>query len=116
MIKIGYKARYIFALLMTMLFFEVLNTKNECEMNNYLTSNRWNDSNHVCSDSSNIGITPKEINLNDLIKENNADTTITPKEVIQGEPPQGKDTIDSLKNLTLPVNRDSIAVQTKEKK
>ena len=74
------------------------------------------DSIHVCGDSSGTISYPKEVNLNELKKDTIVDTTIPPREVIQGEPPQGLHIIDSLKNVILPINQDSTAVQAIEKK
>jgi len=103
---------YSTTLLIAIFSFQGMLLKNFRQNPDYIIK----DSIHVCGDSSGIISYSKEVNLNELKKDNIADTTIPPREVIQGEPPQGLHIIDSLKNVILPINQDSTAVQAIEKK
>jgi hypothetical protein len=75
------------------------------------------DSNGTYSDSSNIGVQPKENNFNNLDSLNKNSNTGPAFEVIQGIPPQRNESVDSIKiKEQPPAPQDTSVQKAKENK
>jgi len=89
------------AIFFTIVFIVVCGSNFRC-YNANTTKTMKTDTTHSFNDSSQVRVSPQKIDLHDL-NQNTSDSTIPPKEVIQGNPPNSRE-IDSIKNIPLPID------------